>query len=80
MSGVHLIEALKNDPRTKHIPIIAVTAFIWDNLSHAAGSVGCDWFVGKPFNSTRLLKEVRRILDPDLPDSPGVATIPLTAR
>ena len=75
MSGVHLIEILKNDPRTKHIPIIAVTAFIWDNLSQAAGAVGCDGFVSKPFNSIRLLKEVRRVLDPDLPVSPAVATV-----
>lgn len=62
MSGVELIEMLKNDPDTAAIPIIAVTAHMWDNIAQSAGQVGVDAFLGKPFSSKRLLQEVAAFL------------------
>ena len=58
MSGVEVIAQLKGDPETRHIPIVAVTAHIWDFIAQAANQAGCDSLVGKPFNSVRLLQEV----------------------
>jgi len=58
MSGVEVVEMLKGKPETAHIPIIAVTAHMWDNIAQSAGQVGVDGFINKPFSSKTLLREV----------------------
>jgi CheY-like chemotaxis protein len=60
MSGVEVIHQVKSDPATKAIPCVAVTAYMWDHIAQSAGQVGCDSFVSKPFNATRLLQEVAK--------------------
>jgi CheY-like chemotaxis protein len=60
MSGVEVIHQVKNDPETREIPCVAVTAFMWDHIAQSASQVGCDGFVSKPFNSVRLLQEVAK--------------------
>lgn len=62
MSGVEVIETLKQDPETAHIPVVAVTAYVWDGLAQSAGQVGCDGFIAKPFSTKHLLKEVEKYL------------------
>jgi len=62
VSGVQLIDQLRTDPETKGIPIIAVTAFVWDSIAQAAGTAGADGFIGKPYTRARLLEEVRKYL------------------
>jgi two-component system cell cycle response regulator DivK len=64
VSGVQLIDQLRNDPETKHIPIVAVTAFVWDRIAQAAGNAGADGFIAKPYTRARLLEEVRKHLPP----------------
>jgi CheY-like chemotaxis protein len=73
MSGVEVIERLKRDIDTKHIPIVAVTAYMWDSIAQSAGSAGVDGFIAKPFNSVRLLQEVTKYV-------PLPARATLTAR
>jgi CheY-like chemotaxis protein len=60
MSGVELIHQLKKDPATHDIPVVAVTAFVWDGIARSAAEVGCDGFLAKPFKSADLLREVAR--------------------
>ncbi|MBX3025413.1 response regulator [bacterium] len=60
MSGVEVIERIKRTPESASIPCVAVTAFMWDQIASAAGRVGCDGFVGKPFTSATLLAEVAK--------------------
>jgi CheY-like chemotaxis protein len=62
MSGVEVIEMLRRDPHTSRLPIVAVTAFVWDGLAQAAGQVGCDGFIAKPFSTKHLLQEVQKYL------------------
>jgi CheY-like chemotaxis protein len=64
MSGVEVIELLRRNPQTSGIPIVAVTAYVWDGLAQAAGQVGCDGFIAKPFSTRHLLEEVRKYLAP----------------
>jgi CheY-like chemotaxis protein len=78
MSGVQLIEKLKSDPGTDHIPIIAVTAFIWDAIVQAAAAVGCDGFISKPFDSARLLREIDKVLAPDSTPPERLTTISIS--
>jgi len=64
VSGVEVIEAIKGDPATQHIPVVAVTAHVWDNIAQAAGQVGCDGYISKPFSTKQILQEVYRHLKP----------------
>jgi CheY-like chemotaxis protein len=60
MSGVEVIQRVKSDPDTKHVPCVAVTAFMWDSIAQCAGQAGCDGYLPKPFNAVRLLQEVAK--------------------
>ena len=64
VSGVEVIHAIKSDPETQHIPILAVTAHVWDGIAQSAGQVGVDGFISKPFNMKQLLFEVQKHLPP----------------
>ncbi len=64
VSGVEVIEIIKTDPDTKHIPVVAVTAHVWDGLAQSAGQVGCDGYISKPFSTKQVLQEVYRHLKP----------------
>jgi CheY-like chemotaxis protein len=62
MSGVEVIQMLKRNPDTAHIPVIAVTAHMWDGIAQSAGQAGVDGFINKPFSSKTLLQEVATYL------------------
>ena len=62
VSGVEVVRAVKDNPATKDIPVIAVTAHVWDEIAQAAGRVGCDGYISKPFNAGQLLREVQKHL------------------
>lgn len=62
ISGVQLIEHLRMDPDTRHIPILAVTAYVRDSIAQAAGKAGADGFIGKPYTRARLIEEVAKHL------------------
>lgn len=62
VSGVQLIDRVRNDPDTKHIPIVAVTAFVWDGIAQAAGNAGASGFIAKPYTKARLIEEVEKHL------------------
>jgi len=64
VSGVEVIEAIKGDPATRHIPVVAVTAHVWDNIAQSAGQVGCDGYISKPFSTKQIIQEVYRHLKP----------------
>lgn len=64
VSGVEVVETIKKDPDTQHIPIVAVTAHVWDGIAQSAGQLGCDGFISKPFSPRQLLQEVQKYLKP----------------
>ena len=53
---------LKNDDRTAHIPVVALTAHDGAGELERATRAGCDWFVPKPCPPAALIVEVRRVL------------------
>ncbi len=60
--GYEILRELKNEPKLKDVPIIAVTARDAGTEMPKAQAAGFDGFLGKPLNRTRFPGQVRRIL------------------
>ncbi len=68
MPGVEVCRRLRADPRTKHVPIIMVTAKT-DEIDRVVGfEVGADDYVAKPFSVRELLLRIRAVLRRARPD------------
>jgi CheY-like chemotaxis protein len=63
VDGWEATRLLKADPRTKHIPVIAVTGHALAGAPERAAEAGCDGFLTKPCLPEDLLREIRRMLD-----------------
>ncbi|MBL7791908.1 MAG: response regulator [Saprospiraceae bacterium] len=62
-NGYEVCEALKNDERTSHIPVILLTAKA-DRDSRLAGLArGADVYLAKPFHQKELLVEIKKLLE-----------------
>ena len=62
MDGWTATRRLKNDDRTKGIPVVALTGQALAGASEGARQAGCDAFVTKPCLPDELVVEVRRML------------------
>ncbi len=60
---------LKGDPKTRDIPVVAVTAFTRSQDRQRARSLGCASYLPKPCEPSRLLEEVRRLIGTAGPDA-----------
>ena len=63
MDGWEATRRLKNDPRTSHIPIVALTGHALAGHAEGAREAGCDAFVTKPCLPDALVAEIKRLLD-----------------
>lgn len=63
LDGWEATRRLKGDPRTKHIPVIALTGHALAGHSQGALEAGCDVFLTKPCLPERLLEEIVTLLD-----------------
>jgi CheY-like chemotaxis protein len=62
MDGWEATRRLKQDERTKHIPIVALTGHALPGHADGARAAGCDSFVTKPCLPDELVAEIRRML------------------
>ena len=62
LDGWEATRRLKNDARTAHIPVVALTAHDESGELQRATRAGCDWFVPKPCPPDALVTEIRRVL------------------
>ena len=62
IDGWEATTRLKNDERTAHIPVVALTAHDGAGELERATRAGCDWFVPKPCPPAALIVEIRRVL------------------
>lgn len=60
--GWKVPELLRRDHRTAQIPILALTAYAFTTDEERAWSAGCDGFLSKPCEPSRVMQEVRRLL------------------
>jgi len=58
--GRELCKKLKSEERTKHIPVILISAS--NDLKHSAETAGADDFLAKPFEIDMLLAKIEKAL------------------
>jgi CheY-like chemotaxis protein len=63
MDGITALKHLKADPKTKGIPVIAVTASAMTHKREDMLAEGFDGYQTKPISVKDFLEEVRRVLD-----------------
>ncbi len=54
MDGLELARRLKADPKTKTIPVVAITAYAMSGDDEKARRAGCDAYVAKPIDTRTL--------------------------
>jgi two-component system cell cycle response regulator DivK len=62
IDGYEVARRLKADPKTRDVPIIAVTSYALTGDEEKARSSGCDAYVAKPFGAKHLLATIRQFL------------------
>jgi type II secretory ATPase GspE/PulE/Tfp pilus assembly ATPase PilB-like protein/ActR/RegA family two-component response regulator len=63
MSGQELVAKLKSDPRTRHIPVLVLTAADTEEQEYRLVSGGADDFVSKTTDSKIMLARIHRLLE-----------------
>ncbi len=62
MNGMEALRRLRDEPRTREIPVIAVTASVMDQDRNKIMAAGFDDYISKPINVKAFLETVRTIL------------------
>jgi two-component system, sensor histidine kinase ChiS len=62
MSGIEVLNRLKENPSTSSIPVILVTAKSRDEDVLSGYKEGADYYITKPFSAQQLLYGVRLVL------------------
>ncbi len=62
MSGVDALKALRAEPETAGIPVVAVTASVMQQDRQQIMRAGFDGFIEKPINLRKLLETVQQAL------------------
>jgi len=63
LDGWQASAALKSDSRTRHIPIIAITAHAMVGDEEKALAAGCDGYLSKPVDFIELEKLINQFLE-----------------
>ncbi len=61
-SGIEITKDLKADEELKHIPVVAVTAFVMDGDENKIREAGCDDYLAKPYSIPVFLETVAKYL------------------
>lgn len=63
LDGFTTTRMLKQDPTTKDIPIVALTAYAMKGDAERASEAGCDGYITKPIDKKEFLEMVARYLE-----------------
>ena len=63
MNGIEALRALRADPATARIPVIAITASVMQHNRREIEGAGFDGFIEKPINVRGFLETVRAALE-----------------
>ena len=62
MDGLTFTRKLKADERTRHIRIVALTAFAMKGDDQKAFDAGCDGYITKPIDTRKLPEQIAELL------------------
>lgn len=62
MSGLDATRLLKQDPATRHVPVIAVTALAMKGDEERIRAAGCDGYLAKPLRYQQLWESISALL------------------
>jgi CheY-like chemotaxis protein len=63
MDGLSATRALKQDPQTKDIPVIALTAFAMKGDEEKALDAGCAGYISKPIDTREFPKRIADFIE-----------------
>lgn len=63
LDGFEVLRQLKQDPVTRHVPVIVVTVHVFEHDRDRATAAGCDEFLAKPLPPSELVAAVERALE-----------------
>jgi two-component system, cell cycle response regulator DivK len=61
VSGLDATRRIRQDPRTAHIPIIAVTSFALSGDDQTALEAGASAYLAKPYSPRQMLALIRKL-------------------
>src|ERR1039457_2864730 len=76
MNGLELPRHLRQDPRTREMLIVALTASVMAEAEQLAYDAGCDGFIAKPIDTRSLGRRLRRYLDAQSATAPATGASP----
>jgi two-component system, cell cycle response regulator DivK len=62
INGIEAFKQIRADPRTRAIPVVALTASVTPTDRSAITAAGFDAFLGKPINLKEFLETVKRLV------------------
>lgn len=74
MDGWTATRLLRENPVTRHIPILAFTAQPMSLQGEDALAIGCNGHIAKPFEFPDVLEKIRQLLNIDPPADPSSFT------
>ncbi len=64
LDGLEATRILKADPATRHIPILALTAYAMKGDEERVRAAGCDGYITKPLRLASFLEQIGAFLSP----------------
>jgi len=62
MNGLEAIRLIRQNPKTRSIPIIAITGGLSNTVEDECSRIGCDDYVSKPFTAAELSSRIKKLL------------------
>ena len=65
MEGTELLSTIRQNPRTKEVPVVICSSSNDLDVIHKAIEMGCTDYILKPLNQKLIMKRVHDILEPE---------------
>ena len=65
MDGLEAMNLIRQNPKTRSIPILAVTATVSNTIEEESFNMGCDDYIAKPFTIDQLVPRIEKLLAVD---------------
>lgn len=63
IDGFEVCRRIKSNSKTKHIPVVMLTAKKSREDMARGEQVGADWYITKPFKSAMVIETIQRFID-----------------